>query len=168
MVDASYSRQKQQEDRAVVRIRRLRVLAVALAVMLIGLGCALVWDFGGRSGAALPPSASTVPVPTREQISDEILETAKGLQVTQQQAVDQLRVVQDQLAAQKAETKKLSEQIAAVTEKLDALQRSVVDIPAPRCRTCLAEVSPPIKRGASLGSRRRERKPAGEFGISGL
>jgi uncharacterized coiled-coil protein SlyX len=41
--------------------------------------------------------------------------------VTQQQAVDQLQVVQGQLAAQKPETKRLSEQIAAVTEKLDAL-----------------------------------------------
>jgi len=38
--------------------------------------------------------------------------------------------VQDQLVAQKAETKKLSEQIAAVTEKLDALQQSVANAPA--------------------------------------
>jgi hypothetical protein len=95
MVDASYSRQNKQEDRAVVRVRRLRVLAMALAVILIGLGCALLWGFGGRSVAALTPSASAVPVPAREQVSDEIHETAKGLQVTQQQAVDQLQVVQD-------------------------------------------------------------------------
>jgi uncharacterized coiled-coil protein SlyX len=32
---------------------------------------------------------------------------------------------------QKAETKRLSEQIAAVTEKLDALQQSIASIPAP-------------------------------------
>jgi len=77
------------------------------------------------------------------QASNELLlETAKGLQVTQQQAVDQLQVVQDQLAAQKAETKKLSEQMAAVTEKLDALQRSVADIPAP----VAVPVSPPKSR----------------------
>ena len=63
--------------------------------------------------------------------------------MTQQQAVDQLQVVQDQLAAQKAETKKLSEQMAAVTEKLDALQRSVADIPAP---PVAAPVSPPRAR----------------------
>jgi uncharacterized coiled-coil protein SlyX len=42
-----------------------------------------------------------------------------------------LQVVQDQLVAQKAEMKKLSEQITAVTEKLEALQQSVADIPAP-------------------------------------
>src|SRR5471030_2296106 len=132
MVDASFSRQKQQEDHAVVRGRRLRVLAVALAVILIGLGCAMVWGFGARSVAALPSSADAAgSASTREQVSNELLETAKGLQVTQQQAVDQLQVVQDQLAAQKAETKKLSEQIAAVTEKLDALQLSVASIPTP-------------------------------------
>jgi septal ring factor EnvC (AmiA/AmiB activator) len=108
------------------------VLAVALAVILIGLGCAMVWGFGARSVAALPSSADAAgSAPAREQVSNELLETAKGLQVTQQQAVDQLQVVQDQLAAQKAETKKLSEQIAAVTEKLDALQQSVASIPTP-------------------------------------
>jgi uncharacterized coiled-coil protein SlyX len=33
--------------------------------------------------------------------------------------------------AQQTETKKLSEQIAMLTEKLDALQQSVANIPAP-------------------------------------
>jgi uncharacterized coiled-coil protein SlyX len=61
---------------------------------------------------------------------------SKGLGITQQQAVDQLQVVQDQLVAQKAETKKLSEQIAALTEKLNALQ--VASAP-----TVTAPVSPP-------------------------
>jgi uncharacterized coiled-coil protein SlyX len=131
MVDASFSRQRHQEDRAVIGIRRLRVLAVALAIILIGLGCALFWGFGSSTVAALPSSASTVSTAAREQVSDEILETAKGLQVTQQQAVDQLQVVQDQLAAQKAETKRLSELIATLTEKLDALQGTVANIPVP-------------------------------------
>ena len=38
-----------------------------------------------------------------------------------QQAVDQLQVVQDQLVAQQTETKKLSEQITTLTVRLDAL-----------------------------------------------
>jgi uncharacterized coiled-coil protein SlyX len=126
MVDVSYSRLKQQLDPTVVR-----VLAAALAVILIGAGCAMIWGFGSGSVAALPPSATAIPVPAHGQVSDEILETAKGLQVTQQQAIDQLQVVQDQLAAQKAETKKLSEQMAAMTEKLDALQQSVASMPVP-------------------------------------
>jgi uncharacterized coiled-coil protein SlyX len=129
MIDASFSRQRHQEDRAIVGARQLRAFAIALAIILIGLGGALFWDLGSSTVAALP--SSTVLAPAREQVSDEILETTKGLGITQQQAVDQLQVVQDQLAAQKAETQKLSEQIAAVTEKLDALQQSIASIPEP-------------------------------------
>jgi cell division septum initiation protein DivIVA len=54
----------------------------------------------------------------------------KGLEATQQQAVDQLQIVQDQLVAQQTETKKLSDQIATLTQELDALQQSVASIPA--------------------------------------
>jgi len=94
----------------------------------------MVWGFGDTKAAA--PSSSAAHAPTVQQVSNEILETAKGLGLTQQQAVDQLQVVQDQLVAQKAETKKLSEQIAALTEKLNALQ--VASAP-----TVTAPVSPP-------------------------
>ena len=89
----------------------------------------MVWGFGDTKAAA--PSSSAAHAPTVQQVSNEILETAKGLGLTQQQAVDQLQVVQDQLVAQQAESKKLSEQIAALTEKLDALQQSVANTPPP-------------------------------------
>jgi uncharacterized coiled-coil protein SlyX len=102
---------------------------MVVAFMISGGGLSLVWGFGGT--AALVPSSDVASSPAREGVSNEILETAKGLQSTQQQAVDQLQVVQDQLVAQKEETKKLSEQIAAVTEKLDSLQKSVANTPPP-------------------------------------
>ena len=97
-------------------------------------GLTMVWAFGGNKVAAPPPG---VPAPsaTAGRASDELLETTKGLEVTQQQAVDQLQIVQDQLVAQQAETKKLSKQIATLTEKLDALQQSVANIPAPSVAT---------------------------------
>jgi uncharacterized coiled-coil protein SlyX len=47
------------------------------------------------------------------------------------EAVDQLQVVQDQLVVQRAETKRLAQQMAVLTEKLDALQLSVANIPVP-------------------------------------
>jgi uncharacterized coiled-coil protein SlyX len=129
MIDPSYSRQRDQEDRAAARARRRRLIILAVAAFLfIGAGLSMVWAFGGTS--ALPPSPR-VSSPAREQVSNELLETTKGLEVTQQQAIDQLQVVQDQVAAQQAETKQLSEQIATLTAKLDALQQSVADIPAP-------------------------------------
>ena len=116
MIDPSYSRQRDQEDRA-ARQRRMIIPLVAAFILLGGLS--IVWGFGGVSS------------PAREPVPNELLETAKGLEVTQQQAVDQLQVVQDQLVAQQTETKKLSEQIAMLAEKLDALQQSVANISAP-------------------------------------
>jgi uncharacterized coiled-coil protein SlyX len=79
----------------------------------------------GRPGGSPSPCLGVSRRP-----SDELLETTKGLQVTQQQAVDQLQVVQDQLVAQRVEVKKLSEQIAALTERLDTLQQSIANMPA--------------------------------------
>ena len=116
MVDAAYSR-KLQLGRAAVRARWQLIIPLVAAFVLIGGGWT-VWAFSATKEDA--PRAS-----------DVLLETTKGLEVTQQQAVDQLQIVQDQLVAQQNETKKLSEQIATLTEKLDALQRSVANIPTP-------------------------------------
>jgi uncharacterized protein HemX len=121
MVDAAYSR-KLQLGHAVVRARWQLIIPLVAAFVLIGGGGWTVWAFSASKEAA--PRAS-----------DELLETTKGLEVTQQQAVDQLQIVQDQLVAQQAETKKLSKQIATLTEKLDALQQSVANIPAPSVAT---------------------------------
>jgi uncharacterized coiled-coil protein SlyX len=130
MVDASFSRQRYQEDRVAVQARRRRLIIPMVAgLVLIGGGWTTVWALG-ESKVVNPPAS----LPHRRlagRASDELLDTTKGLEVTQQQAVDQLQVVQDQLAAQQAETKKLSEQISALTEKLDALQGSVANMAAP-------------------------------------
>ena len=116
MFDAAYSR-KLQLGHAVARARWQLIIPLVAAFVLIGGGGWTVWAVSATQEAA--PRAS-----------DVLLETTKGLEVTQQQAVDQLQIVQDQLAAQQAETKKLSKQIATLTEKLDALQQSVANIPA--------------------------------------
>ena len=144
MIDLSYSHQRDQEDRAAVWARRQRMIVPLVAAsILLGGGLSIVWGFGG----VLTPSPSAVSAPAREQVSRELLETTKGLEVTQQQAVDQLQVVQDQLVAQQTETKKLSEQIATLTEKLDALQQSVANIPAPSVAAPLpTPKAPPSKK----------------------
>ena len=99
MVDAAYSR-KLQLGRAAVGARWQLIIPLVAAFVLIGGGWT-VWAFSATKEDA--PRAS-----------DVLLETTKGLEVTQQQAVDQLQIVQDQLAAQQAETKKLSKQIATL------------------------------------------------------
>jgi uncharacterized coiled-coil protein SlyX len=127
MIDASFSRQRDQEDRAAARIRQRWIFAAALGLILIGLGAVLLQRGLGGNGAAAPTSAATA----GEKASIELIETTKGLQATQQQAVDQLQVVQDQLVAQRAETKRLSEQIATLNEKLDAVQQSIATASMP-------------------------------------
>jgi len=127
MVDAAFSRQRQLEDRA-AGVRQWRLIAVVLGLILVCLGYVILpRGFASNSTG----ESSTVATTVAEQITNELLETTKGLQLTQQQAVDQLQVVQDQLVAQKAETKKLTEQVAILTEKLQTLQQSVAETPAP-------------------------------------
>jgi len=102
MVDASFSRQRAQEDRVAGVRRQLSIFAVGLAIILTGLGWALLQrGFSGNS----PPGSSIVAAAAPEQVSNELIETTKGLQITQQQAVDQLQVVQDQLVAQRQKRK---------------------------------------------------------------
>jgi uncharacterized protein HemX len=117
MVDAAFSR-KLQLGHAAGRARLQLIILLVGAFVLIGGGWMTVW--------ALSASKEAAP-----RTSDTLLETTKGLEVTQQQAVDQLQIVQDQLLAQQSETKRLSERIATLTEKLDALQQSVANIPPP-------------------------------------
>jgi chromosome segregation ATPase len=65
------------------------------------------------------------------QASEQLVEKTKGLEATQQESIDQLQVVQDQLstvrrllASQQADTKRLSEQVATLTEAIDGLRQS--------------------------------------------
>jgi uncharacterized coiled-coil protein SlyX len=141
MVDAAYSDQRRQEDRVAVYARHLRlILTLVAAIVLIGGGWMTVWTFGGSKVVPSPPGVPT----SAATSSEELLETMKDLEATQQEAIDQLQVVQDQLAAQKAEMKKLSEQIATVTERLDAQQQSVAKMPAAPS-THAAAPPPPAK-----------------------
>jgi len=128
MVDEVFPSQGRQQVAQAMR-RRL-VITLAAAVVLIGGGWITLWAAGGSPAVAPAPHAPAALAASR-RTSNELLETTKGLQVTQQQAVDQLQVVQDQLVAQRAETERLAQQIAALTEKLDALQLSVANIPVP-------------------------------------
>jgi len=125
MADEALSLQGRQQ--AAQAMRRRLAITFVVALLLIGGGWITLWAAGGSPAVAPAPHA---PAASRRP-SDELLETTKGLQITQQQAVDQLQVVQDQLVAQRAETKRLSEQIAELTEKLDALQQSIANVPMP-------------------------------------
>ena len=110
----------------------IAVAAVALALVLIGIGSIALW----RSYSGSAPETDRV-VATRQlqartaQASEQLVEKTKGLEATQQESIDQLQVVQDQLttvrrllAAQQADTRKLSEQVGTLTESIDSLRHS--------------------------------------------
>ena len=96
MVDEVFPSQGRKQVAQTMR-RRL-VITLAAAVVLIGGGWITLWAAGGSPAVAPAPYAPAALAASR-RTSNELLETTKGLQVTQQEAVDQLQVVQDQLVA---------------------------------------------------------------------
>src|SRR5674476_438731 len=110
----------------------IALAAGALVVILLGVGGIALWR--GYTGTV--PEQDRVIVARQlqartAQASEQLVEKTKGLEATQQESIDQLQVVQDQLqtvrrllAAQQAETKRLSEQVSGLTEAIAGLRQS--------------------------------------------
>lgn len=145
----------------------IAVAAVALALVVIGIGSIALWR--GYTGTA--PETDRV-VASRQlqartaQASEQLVEKTKGLEATQQESIDQLQVVQDQLltvrrllASQQADTRKLSEQVGGLTEAIDGLRQSFASAqatepaaaPTARKRSVRAKAQASRKRGKSNG-----------------
>ena len=121
--------------------------AAALLAIVIGIGAIAAW----RAYTGSSPELDRV-VASRQlqaaratQASEQLAEKTKGLEATQQESIDQLQVMQDQLqtvrrsiAFQQAETKRLAEQIATLTEAVDGLRQTFAsarsDDPSPSVR----------------------------------
>jgi hypothetical protein len=110
----------------------IAIAAVALVIVVVGVTSITVW----RAYTGSTPETERV-VATRQlqaratQASEQLVEKTKGLEATQQESIDQLQMVQDQLltvrrllAAQQADSKKLSEQVVTLTEAVDGLRQS--------------------------------------------
>ncbi len=106
--------------------------AAALVIVVLSIGSIALW----RSYTGTTPETDRVAV-TRQlqartaQASEQLVEKTKGIEASQQESIDQLQVVQDQLltvrrllAAQQADTRKLSEQVGTLTESIDGLRQS--------------------------------------------
>jgi uncharacterized protein HemX len=117
----------------------IRLAAGALIVILLGVGGITLWR--AYSGSSPEPdrvaAARQLQVRTA-QASEQLVEKTKGLEVTQQESIDQLQVVQDQLqtvkrllAAQQADTKRLSEQVSGLTEAIVGLKQSFASAQGP-------------------------------------
>jgi hypothetical protein len=119
---------------AIARIggQPIAIGATALFIVVLGIGSIAAW----RTYTGTAPETDRV-VAVRQlqartaQASEQLVEKTKGLEATQQESIDQLQVVQDQLltvrrllAAQQADTRKLSEQVGTLTESIDGLRQS--------------------------------------------
>jgi TolA-binding protein len=110
---------------AAPRIARRLIPLLAAGALLVVTGGVILWATGSNSAASVSPSVTAL-----VQTSNELVEKTTALETTEQQTVDQLQVVQDQLAAQQAETKRLTGEIEALHAKLDALAQSASEMPA--------------------------------------
>jgi len=126
----------------------IAVTAAALVLILAGVaGIAVSRAYTGQSPETDRAAIARALQARAAQASEQLVEKTKGLEQTQQDSIDQLQVMQDQLqtvrrqlAAQQADNKRLSEQIAGLSEAVDGLRQSFASAqsadpsPAPAAR----------------------------------
>src|SRR6202790_1271944 len=139
----------------------IALAAGALIIIMLGVGGIALW----RAYTGTSPEQDRVVVSRQlqartAQASEQLVEKTKGLEATQQESIDQLQVVQDQLqtvkrllAAQQADTKRLSEQVAGLAEAIDGLRQSFASAQAP-------DASTPAARNKSIRTRSHATKSA--------
>jgi hypothetical protein len=126
----------------------IAVTAAALVLILAGVaGIAIARAYTGQSPETDRAAIARALQARAAPVSEQLVEKTKGLEQTQQDSIDQLQVMQDQLqtvrrqlAAQQADNKRLSEQIAGLSEAVDGLRQSFASAqsadpsPAPAAR----------------------------------
>ncbi|MEY9132218.1 uncharacterized protein HemX [Bradyrhizobium diazoefficiens] len=143
----------------------IALTAAALLLLIAGVTSIAIWR--AYTGAA--PEADRV-VASRQlqartaQASEQLVEKTKGLEATQQESIDQLQVVQEQLqtvkrllAAQQADTKRLSEQVATLNESIDGLRQSFASARATEAETPSVTGRKPARHRVHASARKRSR-----------
>jgi uncharacterized coiled-coil protein SlyX len=139
--------------------RRWVAIAVAAGLALFGSGSALLWHAWGGGLATLPSFTSNA-APT--EIADKTV-GLKDFQTFQQQVATTVQSTAQLVAAQQAEIKRLSDQVAALGAKIDTLQRPAASAqaaapvpppappppPAARKKPAAAKLPPGISTGGA-------------------
>jgi uncharacterized coiled-coil protein SlyX len=123
--DDRYDEPEEQPKRASL----VPTAVVALLLACVGVGLAFLWRAYGGSVSALPLIAAVngpAAAPSGAAVKGV---GASDLQALQQQLAGQMQAVTQLLASQQAEIKRLSDQLAALTGKVDALQQPVAPAP---------------------------------------
>jgi uncharacterized protein involved in exopolysaccharide biosynthesis len=117
--------------------------AAALLLACIGVGLAFFWRGYGGSVTALPSIASANRPAAAPGAAGPAEKGLSDLQAVQQQLAGQMQAATQLLASQQAEIKRLSDQVAALTGKIDALQQPVAPPPV------VKQVAPVRKKPAA-------------------
>jgi len=132
----------------------IALAAATLLVLIVGVAAALfARAYSGASPEADRAVAARQLQARTARASEQLVEKTKGLEATQQESIDQLQMVQDQLqtvrrllAAQQTDTKRLSDQVASLTESVNGLRQSFAS-------TQTSEPSPAPAHNRSLRAR---------------
>lgn len=131
----------------------IALTAAALLFLIAGTTSIAIWRASTGAAPETDRVVASRHLQARIQASEQLVEKTKGLEATQQESIDQLQVVQDQLqtmkrlmAAQQAETKRLSEQVATLNETIDGLRQSFASARATEAETPAVTRRKPARR----------------------
>jgi Tfp pilus assembly protein PilN len=110
----------------------IALAGVTLIVILAAVAAIALWRTPPGAAPELDRTLLTHELQARAtRASEQLVERTKGLELTQQESIDQLQMVQDQLqemrkqlAAQQADSRRLSEQVTTLTAAIDGLRQS--------------------------------------------
>jgi TolA-binding protein len=136
------SRETQTNPRSGERSRSGRMVTlVVLLLSVVGIGAVVFWanydqlNAPSRTATAQPAAQPQAPSPPRVEASDDTMQSlnalqqsVKALQASQQHTADQLELIQKQLASEQGERKLLSEQVGALSGRVDGLSTSATSV----------------------------------------
>jgi TolA-binding protein len=117
------------------------VTLVGLLLAVVGIGAVVFWANYRQLSApssmttAQPAAQPQAPSPPRAEAFDDTMRSlndlqqlVRGLQASQQQMADQLELIQRQLASEQGERKMLSEQVGALSGRVDGLSTPATSV----------------------------------------
>ncbi len=149
-----HSHDPEMESGARIGSQPIALAAVLLLLIVTGIGSMALW----RASAESVTEADRATLARQAQVrtsrtSEQLMEKTRGLEVTQQESIDQLQVVQDelqtvkqQLASQQADNRRLADQVASLSDAIEGLRQSYASAP-PEAST------PPVTRNRSVRMR---------------
>jgi len=115
----------------------IALATILLLLIVVAIGSTALW----RATTGSIPEVDRVALARllhsrTAQTFDQLADRTRGLEASQQEAIDQLQVVQDELqtvkrllASEEADKKRLADQVAVLTEAVDGLRQSFASAP---------------------------------------